>query len=141
MNVIEINNPSQNIVSNSFIEATLREGIEKLKKERIIKSDLQFEISVALIDKESIKGYNLEYRNAEKTTDVLSFCYEKTKTEIIGEMLLCLDVISEYAIEDGSDVLSEFRKNIIHSLLHIIGLEHGSKMFDLQDKLLEEINE
>mgnify|MGYP003990275205 FL=1 len=108
---------------------------------RIIKSDLQFEISVALIDKESIKGYNLEYRNAEKTTDVLSFCYEKTKTEIIGEMLLCLDVISEYAIEDGSDVLSEFRKNIIHSLLHIIGLEHGSKMFDLQDKLLEEINE
>ena len=122
MNVIEINNPSQNIVSNSFIEATLREGIEKLNKE-------------------SIKGYNLEYRNAEKTTDVLSFCYEKTKTEIIGEMLLCLDVISEYAIEDGSDVLSEFRKNIIHSLLHIIGLEHGSKMFDLQDKLLEEINE
>lgn len=137
MNVIEVNNPLQNVVSNSFIEEVLEGGILKLKEERIIKSDLQFELSVALVDKETIKRYNLEYRNADKPTDVLSFCYEKNENEIIGEMLLCHDVILEYALEDGLEVLNEFKKNLIHSLLHIIGLEHGDEMFSLQDKLLE----
>lgn len=137
MNVIEVNNPLQNVVSDSFIGEVLEGGISRLRKERVIKRDLQFELSVALVDKETIKRYNLEYRNADKPTDVLSFCYEKDEKMIVGEMLLCFDVISEYAVEDGLEVLNEFKKNLIHSLLHIIGFEHGEEMFNLQNKLLE----
>ncbi|GEM_PF-1057159 len=139
MNIIEINNPLDKNVSDSFIKETLLEGISQLKKEGTIEDNLQFELSIALVDKESIKRYNSEYRKANKFTDVLSFCYDRTENEINGEMLLCSDVIEEYAKEDQLDVMDEFRKNLIHSLLHIIGFEHGDEMFDLQGKLLEEI--
>ncbi len=139
MNVIEINNPLQKIVPDSFIEGIIREGISRLKKERIIAENLRFEISIALVDKEVIRQYNLEYRKADEPTDVLSFCYEKTPEEIVGEMLLCFEIIEKYAKEDGLKTLVEFKKNLIHSLLHIVGFKHGDEMFNLQQKLLNEI--
>lgn len=138
MNIIEINNPSQKLVSDSFIEEVLEGGIAKLKKERVIEESLQFELSVALVDKESIRRYNLEYRKVDEPTDVLSFCYEVTDEKVVGEIVLCFEVIEKYAVEDGLETLGEFEKNLIHSLLHIIGLEHGEEMFALQGKLLNE---
>ncbi len=139
MNLIEINNPLRKFISDSFIEKTIKKGILWLIKESIIEGDLQFEISIALIDKESIRRYNLEYRKVNEPTDVLSFCYKKTNKKVIGEMLLCFEVIEEYAKEDGLETLNEFKKNLVHSLLHIIGFEHGDKMFDLQNRMLKEI--
>lgn len=137
VNIIEINNPLQNVVSDSFINEVIDGGIHELKKESIVAENLQFEISVALIDKDEIARYNLEYRKADRPTDVLSFCYESSKTVIVGEMLLCWKVIREYAREDKLEPLDEFRKNLVHSLLHIIGFEHGDEMFSLQKKILE----
>ena len=139
MNLIEINNPLQDMISDSFIEKVLQEGISQLRKERIISVDLQFELSVALVDKESIRRYNLEYRNADKPTDVLSFCYEKDDDKIIGEMLLCFDVIKEYAKEDKKGLKGELVKNLIHSLLHIVGFEHGDEMFEYQEMVLGKV--
>jgi probable rRNA maturation factor len=138
MNIIEINNPTQKLIVDSFIEEILEGGIAKLKKERIIEENLQFELSVALVDKESIRRYNLEYRKVDEPTDVLSFCYEVTDEKIVGEIVLCFDVIEKYALEDGLEVLGEFEKNLIHSLLHIIGFEHEEEMFALQEKMLGE---
>jgi len=31
----------------------------------------------------------------------------------------------------------ELQKNVIHSILHIVGYEHGEEMFELQDDIIK----
>ena len=69
---------------------------------------------------------------------MLSFCYEKDDKKIIGEIILCPEVIEENAKNDKIEIELELKKNIIHGILHIIGLEHGERMFSLQEKILSE---
>ena len=65
----------------------------------------------------------------------MSFNYENTVKKLEGEIILCLDVIKENAKKDNIKTEDELQKNVIHSILHIAGYEHGEEMFKLQEKI------
>lgn len=111
-----------------------------LEKEGVIPKTVEYEISVALVNKDEIKKLNLEYRKKNEPTDILSFGYEQSDDEIQGELVICPEIIWENATEDGIEPMEELLKNLIHGVLHISGYEHGDEMFQIQDLILSDLS-
>jgi probable rRNA maturation factor len=101
-----------------------------------------FEIN--FLTSEEIQNLNLQFRNIDSPTDVLSF-----DAKYIGEIDLCLDVISINAKDLNIDFHQELYRCIIHGILHILGFDHISKltdqtlheepMFLLQEEILKNV--
>ena len=132
---LEIYNPKGEI-ADDMIASFLKRCEIVLKKMDVVSKQAKIEMSVAMVDSAEMRRLNMKYRSEDEPTDVLSFCYEQDKATISGEIILCPDVIRTYAQEDGQPFEQEVRKNIAHGLLHVLGLEHGEKMFSLQDELV-----
>jgi probable rRNA maturation factor len=92
------------------------------------------EVSVALVDAETIHGLNLEFRNMDRPTDVLSFEVDGPYGEMVGEVVICPSCASP---EMGVEEL------VAHGALHLGGLDHGedfeaSDMAGIQMAVMEE---
>lgn len=103
------------------------------------------EVSVTLVDKDTIRQVNSQFRQTEKVTDVLSFPmmeYDSpgdfsgqaflnslslppdTEEMMLGDILLCSEVVKAQAEEYGHSELREFCFLIVHSMLHLFGYDH-----------------
>ena len=93
------------------------------------------EVSVALVDPETIRDLNLKYRNKDEPTDVLSFEMDGPYGEMVGEVVICPLCADP---EMGVDEL------VVHGALHLGGMDHGddfgtSEMARLQRAVMEEL--
>lgn len=103
------------------------------------------EVSVTLVDKDTIRQVNSQFRQIEKVTDVLSFPMMEygspgdfsgqaflnslslppdTEEMMLGDILLCSEVVKAQAEEYGHSELREFCFLIVHSMLHLFGYDH-----------------
>lgn len=103
------------------------------------------EVSVTLVSREEIHRINKEFRQVDRPTDVLSFpmmeydapadfdgelfCRTRTLSPesgelVLGDIVLCSDVIKEQAKEYGHSELREFSFLTVHSMLHLLGYDH-----------------
>ena len=92
------------------------------------------EVSVALVDAETIHDLNLEFRNMDRPTDVLSFEVDGPYGEMVGEVVICPSCASPAM---GVEEL------VAHGALHLGGLDHGedfesSDMAGIQMAVMEE---
>ena len=125
----------------------IKRVVKATLKELNIKS--KHEINFMLTDLETIHKYNLEYRNIDRPTDVISFAYIDSEDDRhlpyeLGDILICTDKVIEQANEFGHSVLREFAFLVTHGMLHLLGYDHMTKneeevMFGLQDKILEKL--
>jgi metalloprotein, YbeY/UPF0054 family len=97
-------------------------------------------ISVMLTDDEGIKNYNREYRDVDRTTDVLSFpmnelkpgefsveqCERDPETGkiLLGDMMINLNRCMEQGEEYGHGFNREIAYLCVHSTLHLLGYDH-----------------
>lgn len=86
-------------------------------------------VNVAFVDDDTMRSYNSQYRNLDRTTDVLSFHYFEDfancpTDEVAGEILLSESRIREQAPEYGNSPETETYKLLIHSLIHLLGYDH-----------------
>jgi probable rRNA maturation factor len=93
------------------------------------------EVSVALVDPETIRDLNLRFRHRDATTDVLSFEVDGPYGEMVGEVVICPLCADP---EMGVDEL------VVHGALHLGGMDHGddfgtSEMARLQRAVMEEL--
>jgi probable rRNA maturation factor len=93
------------------------------------------EVSVALVDPETIRDLNLRFRDRDATTDVLSFEVDGPYGEMVGEVVICPLCADP---EMGVDEL------VVHGALHLGGMDHGddfgtSEMARLQRAVMEEL--
>ncbi|MDD3793371.1 MAG: rRNA maturation RNase YbeY [Candidatus Gracilibacteria bacterium] len=100
-------------------------------------------LNIVFLDDDSIKNLNKNYRNIDKTTDVLSFHYfdnfnNLSNDDIAGEIILSESKIISQAIEYGLGEEKEFYKLIIHSTLHILGYDHE---LDNEYKIMQAIED
>ena len=92
------------------------------------------EIELIITSDEEMKQINTEYRNIDKSTDVLSFPYADMPMSPLGSI-----VISDYHVKmkakeflhDNSDELALL---FIHGLLHIIGYDHETDTGEMREK-------
>ena len=95
------------------------------------------EVSVALVDAETIRDLNLTFRNKDEPTDVLSFEVDGLYGEMVGEVVICPSCAS---VEMGVEEL------VVHGALHLGGMDHGedfesSEMAVLQGAVMEEFRD
>lgn len=97
------------------------------------------EVSVTFTDNKKIHKLNLEYRNVDRPTDVLSFPLgdDDFETEgdkvLLGDIVLSLEKANEQANEYGHSFEREVAFLTVHSTLHLLGYDHETSKEDEED--------
>jgi probable rRNA maturation factor len=120
------------------------------------------QVSVLVTDNEEIHKMNLEHRQIDRPTDVLSFpmvtyetpgdfsileedeqdCFEPDSGELmLGDIVISADKVEEQAQEYGHSIRREYAFLITHSMLHLMGYDHmteeeAGEMERLQEEIL-----
>lgn len=100
-------------------------------------------LNIVFLDSDSIQKLNNNYRNINKTTDVLSFHYfddfdKLENKDIAWEIILNEEKIILQAKEYWLWEEKEFYKLIIHSTLHILWYDHE---LDNDYKIMQELED
>ena len=91
------------------------------------------EISVTFVNNEQIHKLNLEHRNIDRETDVLSFplgenggydINHDTGAKMLGDIVISIEKAFAQAEEYGHPLQREIAFLTVHSLLHLLGYDH-----------------
>ena len=128
-----------------------------------VKCPYEPEVSVTVVTRDRIHQMNREFRQVDRPTDVLSFPMAEygepadfeseeflgslsvspdTDELLLGDIVLCAEVVKEQAAEYGHSELREFSFLVVHSMLHLFGFDHMEKeereiMEEHQRKIME----
>jgi len=140
-----------NINSEKKVNRILRAKISKLIEYALRKLHTESAcVSINFVSRRIMQQMNRKYRGKDRVTDVLSFAvYDGSPAEFIGvndlgDIFICIPVIEKQAREFGVTVEEELFRMLVHGLLHLLGYDHEKskkeekKMFDLQEKILED---
>ncbi|NLC05575.1 MAG: rRNA maturation RNase YbeY [Erysipelothrix sp.] len=103
----------------------------------------QRDASVILVDDIKMQEMNEQYRDINKTTDVLTFIDDEDST-YLGDVFVNVDALERQAKEYGHSLKREFCFLVTHGVLHLLGYDHQTNkeaevMFALQEEILSEI--
>lgn len=97
------------------------------------------EVSVSFVDNEQIHELNREYRNVDRSTDVLSFplgengeydLNPETNCYVIGDIVISLETALKQSIVFGHSLEREIGFLTVHSMLHLLGYDHETSKLD-----------
>lgn len=153
---------------NNLLDSEMKQFACELAENAIEVLELPYEVEVSLniVTPEEIREINLEQREIDKVTDVLSFPMlffdypmqqeafeEQAQTAInpetdrlfLGDIVLCYDRAKEQAEEYNHSLKREVGFLIVHSLLHLLGYDHMTEeeekeMFGRQEEILQQLN-
>jgi probable rRNA maturation factor len=114
-------------------------------RERRVPSDM--EVSLLLVDEQTIAGLNAEHLGKQGPTDVLAFPIDEPgetppdMPAVLGDVVLCPSVAHAQAPRFGRTPHQELQLLTVHGLLHLLGMDHADpdqerEMFGLTDELL-----
>ncbi len=124
------------------------------------------EVNIILVDNQEIHRINMECREIDRPTDVLSFpmaeyekpgdfslleqeqpeCFHPETGELmLGDIIISLDKVKEQAENYGHSYTREYAFLIAHSMLHLMGYDHMVKeeevvMFQKQEEILKQLD-
>ena len=148
-------------VDSDRTRALIRKAIRTaLEMERVT---VPCEIDVLLTGDEGIHQINLDMRDVDRPTDVLSFPeFEFTPGEPprsededcidiatglvpLGDMVISVERVKEQAKEYGHSAKRELSYLVVHSVLHLLGYDHldegpkKAQMREREDAIMEEL--
>jgi len=82
------------------------------------------DIELIATNNQEIKQINLEQRNIDSATDVLSFPYEDMPLSPLGSIVISADYVEQKANELNHSTQDEFTLLFCHGLLHLLGFDH-----------------
>lgn len=111
------------------------------------------EVSVRIVDNQTIHELNQIYRQVDQATDVLSFPqWEPDEEQIVfaddplplGDIVISWQKAKEQAAEYGHSLERELGFLSVHGFLHLLGFDHHTDedsrvMFAKQDEILQRI--
>ncbi len=140
------------LLSMDYIDPLIREG------------DAEISVDIRLVGSDAIRKLNLQYREKDKVTDVLSFpildmndgklqsklmpydfsYIEGKKYLPVGDVVICPERARKQALEYGHSMEREMVFLAVHSLLHLMGFDHENGkdeelMFSKQEEIMTEI--
>ena len=109
------------------------------KKYRFIKKKVS--LTILLSNNKNIKKLNKKFRDKNKSTDVLSFPFERKlnlkKSSYLGDIVISYAFIDKSKIIDNLEFKDRLIKTFIHGFLHLLGYDH-IKNKDFKKMLKEE---
>ena len=82
-------------------------------------------VNVILCSDYTIRKLNRKYRNADRTTDVLSFPFEDA--DLLGEVYISLQRAAVQARRYNVPYADEVNRLFIHGLAHLLGFDHTTE--------------
>lgn len=101
--------------------------VEEIKNEILGKD---YELSIVYVNPKLSQKLNKEYRGKDNPTNILSF----NVSENSGELIICQDVLKKEAKNFNKTPTQFLGFLVIHGMLHLKGLEHGSIMERKEEK-------
>lgn len=107
------------------------------------------EYSVTFCDEDYIRTLNRDYRNIDSSTDILSFAAEdsqegfdfivpKKAKRNLGDMIICLAVMSANAKSFSVSETEELSRLLIHGTLHLAGFDHKTNDMEKEPMLVKQ---
>ena len=128
MNLLLANDTNEDLDLEIIRQKALKTITEVLKVENFNENA---EVSLSIVDKDTIHKLNKDYRNVDRETDVLSFPMDEEAFDdegnpifLLGDIVICLDVARNQAAEFGHSLEREMMYLICHSTLHLLGYDH-----------------
>jgi probable rRNA maturation factor len=108
------------------------------------------ELSILLVDEDTMSAYHEKYMGEPGPTDVLSFPMDELRPPedgeeaplgLLGDIVLCPAVTDRQAAEHHRSPQQEAEYLLVHGLLHLLGFDHGepeekAEMFGLKDRVI-----
>jgi len=110
----------------------------------------QAELSIVLVDEDTMSSYHEKYMGEDGPTDVLSFPMDELRPPrdgeeppegLLGDIVLCPTVTNRQAEDHGRTAQEESEYLLVHGILHLLGFDHAepedkADMFGLKDKII-----
>lgn len=107
---------------------------------RHIETQSNCEMGIACVDNDASHQLNLEYRQKDKPTNVLSFPSDLPDEMAavldsfpIGDLVICIPVVLREAIEQHKTPLEHFTHMLVHGTLHLMGYDHETSDEDAEE--------
>lgn len=144
MNEINITNDTKENINIEFLQDVVKYALEYENVDNGV-------VNIIIVDNEKIRTINLEYRNIDRETDVISFALEDDDTfiklpiRILGDIYISIDKARTQAIEYGHSLKRELAFLTVHGILHLLGYDHMIKsdeeiMFQKQEQILNDLD-
>lgn len=114
------------------------------------------EVDITIVDDEEIHALNRDYRNVDRSTDVLSFALDEESEDepelvgvpeehLLGDIIISAETAARQADEFGHGLEREIVYLAVHGLLHLLGYDHMTAadkavMRAKEEEALREIN-
>jgi probable rRNA maturation factor len=144
--LIDVLDESGMAVDVDALEAQARFVLQQLKMHP------EAELSVVLVDEETMADYHLRYMDEPGPTDVMSWSMDEIRQPgqqddaeegHLGDVMICPQVAARQAVDVGHSTVAELEVLLTHGILHLLGHDHEEPeehavMFGLQEQLVRE---
>ncbi len=116
------------------------------KKYRFVNKKIR--LTLLLSNNRNIKKLNKSFRSKNKSTDILSFPFEKklkiTNNSYIGDIIISYDFINKPKSQELKLFKEKLIRIFIHGFLHLIGFDHirnkeYKEMIKVENKIYESV--
>ncbi|MAW75599.1 MAG: rRNA maturation RNase YbeY [Candidatus Marinimicrobia bacterium] len=99
------------------------------------------ELNIILTNRETLSSLKKQYFNVDQFTDVIAFNLEDKDEDIEGEVYISIDDVLENSKTFSVTFNNEFKRVLIHGVLHLLGYDDHEEddikiMRDLEQKYL-----
>lgn len=110
-------------------------------------SGSNLEQTIRVVSVEESRQLNKTYRGKDHATNVLSFPAEGSDYldyQHLGDLVICSDVVTAEAREQGKAIESHWAHMVVHGMLHLQGFDHidavdADKMESLEIEILQRL--
>ncbi len=142
--MIDINNESGVAADELGLVALSRYALDQLRIHP------QADLSIVLVDEDTMTQYHERFMDLPGPTDVMSFPMDELRAPaddeepplgLLGDIVICPQITSQQAAENGREPDAEIEYLLIHGLLHLLGHDHAEPeekavMFALNDRII-----
>ena len=138
------------MIKNLYVSSSTK----KINKTRIhklvglLREDLEFSVESLIINfitAEEIYHINKEFLNHDRSTDIITFNYSGSHSELDGEIFISIDDAKIFARKYNVSLSKELTRLIIHGFLHLKGCDDiknndRAKMKRIENNLTNKYN-
>ena len=98
------------------------------------------DVSVRIVDEQEMRVLNRDYRDQDKSTNVLAFpagdagFVPPGERPLLGDIVVCAGVVAREAEEQGKPLHDHWSHMLVHGTLHLLGHDHVT---DLEAEAME----
>lgn len=131
--IITLENDQDKLRISEELEKLLTAGLNVVA--RLHKLPVQTEVDITIVDDAEIHTLNRDYRNVDRSTDVLSFALDEESEDepklvggpeehLLGDIVISAETAARQAEEFGHGLEREIVYLAVHGLLHLLGYDH-----------------